>query len=325
MHSTDQLPEMALAEQMQARRPVSAWLMSLLVHAGLFVTLALTLKMVPRGVAVEPDRSVGIVLVHQQEGKREYFDSPLDDATEQQPTAATFSSALPTDSEVPVDLSDALPGVEQLAGGLADSILDATKLTGDGSPRRGGIQGGTSTKVFGITGTGSKFVYVFDRSGSMDGYGGRPLQAAKLELSRSLDDLQRVHQFQIIFYNDKPRIFEPRPGKPELVWGDDEGKQLAKQFVERITASGGTNHLDALKLALGMRPDVVFFLTDADEPRLTSTDLANIRRWNYRTAIHTIEFGFGPTDRRDNFLRRLARQNGGQHAYVDISRLRNLP
>ena len=37
--------------------------------------------------------------------------------------------------------------------------------------------------------------------------------------------------------------------------------------------------------------------------------------------INTIEFGYGPATESDNFLIRLARQNHGQHVYVDISQL----
>ena len=33
------------------------------------------------------------------------------------------------------------------------------------------------------------------------------------------------------------------------------------------------------------------------------------------------EFGYGPQTDEDNFLVRLARQNGGQHQYVDVSQL----
>jgi hypothetical protein len=326
MHSSNPVSGNDLAREMEAKHPLSAWMMSVVLHATLFVILGVSWQLVPRGVSVEPDRSVGIVLVHEQEGRRDYFDPHANDLAEDKSAAAAIEEALPTQAEVPLNLADALPGAEQLsAGSLADSILDATQLTGDGSPRRGGLDSGTSTEVFGITGTGSKFVYVFDRSGSMDGYGGRPLRAAQLELTESLDDLDSVHQFQIIFYNEAPKIFRPNRGRAELVWGDQQGKELARAFVQSIKASGGTHHLDALKLALGMRPDVVFFLTDADEPRLTAAELAKIRRWNYGTMIHAIEFGFGPRSSAENFLKRLARQNGGQHAYVDISRLRDAP
>ena len=81
--------------------------------------------------------------------------------------------------------------------------------------------------------------------------------------------------------------------------------------------------MQALKLALDMRPDVVFFLTDADEPQLTDAELAKVRSMNNGTTINAIQFGIGPQSRSENFLIKLAKQNGGQHAYVDVTLLRN--
>ena len=101
-----------------------------------------------------------------------------------------------------------------------------------------------------------------------------------------------------------------------------EGKSAAAKFVQGIQATGSTRHLQALKLALGLRPDVVFFLTDADEPQLSVDELRKVQHWNQATAINAIEFGFGPQSRRENFLVQLARQNGGQHVYVDTSLFR---
>ncbi len=314
-----------LAQQMQSRRPVSAWMMSLVMHCALVVLLGVTWRMIPKGAAIESDRQVGIVLVHEQQGKREYTDPNADDSAHDQSTASAISEAMPGDGEVPADLSEVLPGASQVtAGGLAESIMDATKLTGDGSQRRGGKEEGTSTEVFGITGVGTKFVYVFDRSGSMENFSGRPLRAAKMELNRSLDDLDSVHQFQIIFYNNDPEIFK-LAGRAELIWGETENKLSAKAFVDGIRARGGTEHVAALTMALAMGPDVVFFLTDADQPKLTFSELLKIRQMNRGSTIHAIEFGSGPQLEADNFLMKLARQNGGQHAYVDVRRLRDAP
>ena len=312
-----------LANEMQSRRPVSAWMMSSLVHAALFVLLGITWKVMPRGAAIESDRNVGIVLVHEQQGKREYVDPHANDQSQDAASsAAAIANAMPNANEAPSDLSQALPGAANVvSGGNSESLLDATDLTGDGTPRRGGMNEGTSTEVFGITGVGTDFVYVFDRSGSMDNFGGRPLLAAKTELLRSLDDLDTVHQFQIIFYNEKPKIFT-LDGRAELFWGETENKMRAQDFVNRIRADGGTEHLGALRRALKMGPDVVFFLTDADQPKLTFGELKQVRRWNRGSTIHAIEFGAGPPLLGDNFLKKLARQNGGQHAYVDVRALR---
>jgi hypothetical protein len=158
----------------------------------------------------------------------------------------------------------------------------------------------------------------------MSGYSGRPLAAAKRELIGSVNDLDSIHQFQIIFYNDRPMVFNPnRPQPPRMLYGDQPTRHLARNFVEAIVAAGSTQHMAALKLALNMQPDVIFFLTDAAEPQLTAGQLAEIRSQNARigASINAIEFGAGPKQGYENFLVRLAQQNGGEYAYVDITRL----
>ena len=159
-------------------------------------------------------------------------------------------------------------------------------------------------------------MYVFDRSASMDGYQGRPLAAAKRELIGSLKSLESIHQFQIVFYNEAPSIFNPlAPQPPRMMFGDDKNKRLAEGYVRSIAATGGTHHMDALRMALNLNPDVLFFLTDADEPQLSSVELAEIARRNQRVGatINAIQFGAGPDRGGYNFLKRLARQNNGQH------------
>lgn len=234
-------------------------------------------------------------------------------------------ATIPLLNEKPaVSLAGVLPaaGVAPGAGGGdGGGVGPAEGLTTQpqGSNR---VRGGYArTGVFGAMGEGRKFVYVFDRSGSMDGHGGAPLSAAKAELIRSLKDLGQTHQFQIIFYNEHPRVFSPTGVAGRLVFGTDQNKYLAQKFVGSITADGATRHEEALEMALRMGPDVIFFLTDADEPRLTTQQLTHIERINSGTLINAIEFGYGRQVEADNFLVRLARQNGGQHVYVDVSRL----
>ena len=110
-------------------------------------------------------------------------------------------------------------------------------------------------------------------------------------------------------------------GSQGMVFADEDGKRLATDFVGRITASGGTRHMEALTLALNLRPDVIFFLTDADEPQLSPDELAKLRRLNHGTSINAIEFGAGSPSGAANFLKRLARENGGNYGYVDVTRL----
>jgi uncharacterized protein with von Willebrand factor type A (vWA) domain len=173
--------------------------------------------------------------------------------------------------------------------------------------------------VFGVEGTGSKFVYVFDRSSSMDG---PPLAAAKRQLIESLRSLESAHQFHIIFFNTRTRSFDIAEGGRRIAFATDRNKQLAANFVGGITADGGTDRLAALREAIGFAPDVIFFLTDADDA-MSASELAEIARTNrrLRTAICVIEFGRRATPPGSNFLTELARESGGQYGYVNAAAL----
>jgi hypothetical protein len=184
------------------------------------------------------------------------------------------------------------------------------------APKEGGR---ARTAMFGAVGEGYKFVYVFDRSGSMGGSGRNALRAVKAELLQSLKNLDSVHQFQIIFYNERPVVFNPTGAPGRLAFATEANKQRAMRFVESIAADGGTAHEDALKLAIRMQPDVIFFLTDADEPQLSTAQLEKIRNLSAGISINAIEFGTGPKPSGSSFLADLARQNRGNYVYVDIS------
>ena len=161
-------------------------------------------------------------------------------------------------------------------------------------------------------------------AGFMSGYMGKPMHAAQQQLLGSLTDLKENHQFQIIFYNEYPSVFNPfHPSPPKLLYGNQINRTEAVNFVEGIKPSGQTNHIAALKVALNMKPDVIFFLTDADEPQLTTDELASITNRNdgVGASINCIQFGVGRYLGSKNFLMRLADLNGGQYSYVDLNKL----
>ncbi len=329
---SDEAPPSVLGSRMPNRRTVPAWLLSAATHLTVALILAFVVRIAPRGIPVEPDRTAGIVLVQHHLGQREYFHEPGDSAVDvvsPTPDAApqNATDALPVAERPPVDVSGLFAaGDEALttAGtNLSEALPGADGLT-TGAVRTRDFGGGAQTQIFGVQGQGTKFVYVFDRSSSMEGFEGRPLAAAKHELITSLHDLGDVHQFQIIFYNDRPTICNTTPGKtPRFLYGNERDRSAAVAFIRGIQGAGGTRHFEPLMMALRMAPDVIFFLTDADEPALSKEELEKIRVANrrYGACIHTVEFGVGPSTGEDNFLVQLARQNGGSHAYVDVSRL----
>jgi hypothetical protein len=312
---------------------LETWGLSLLFHVGLIVALGLTWKATARPAGESPEILRTVELV----AKRESAEGPVyvdQAAAEAQAESAVAASDPTADARAlfgggggaapsPVDISGALPKAGDIAGlglGSGPPMLGGSGLL-DGPVGKTGISTGRGrTKVYGLQGEGFKFVYVFDRSGSMGGSGNRALNSAKRELLRSLNDLGETHQIQIIFYNEQPTIMRLGPSA-QLVFATDDNKRQAQAFVNSISADGATQHEPAIRLAMQLSPDVVFFLTDADQPELSRAQLDRIAKMNQgRAVINTIEFGLGPKIRKENFLDRLAQENGGQSVYVDISR-----
>ena len=173
--------------------------------------------------------------------------------------------------------------------------------------------------VFGAVGEGSRFVYLFDRSTSMEGV---PLAAAKQQLLASLEPLNGVHQFQVIFFNHEVQAWDLTGGQQRIPYASESNKRLAGEFVRTVVATGGTDRLAPLRRALALTPDVVFFLTDADDA-MPAYDVADVveRARRSSTAIACIEFGARPQREAENFLTRLAHDTGGDYVYVDTTSL----
>ena len=308
------------------RTPVlPSWLLSAALHVLILIVVAWMFKLAPRqGASAERTAEVGIALKH-QDGTLEYYDT--DDPAGTQSTTATASTNTTSiedllNDQPPVDTTAALPAK---MGVIGPSAVNAGGPI-DPGPKRGGaagsnndIGGKATVKVFGVEGTGYKFVYVFDRSASMGGSGRNALMVAKKELISSLESLEETHQFHIIFYNDQQVEINPSGQRGKLAFATDRNKQRAIRDIRGVVDAGSTEHEAALKLAIRYKPDVIFFLTDAAVPRLDGNQLRDIRRWAAGISISTIEFGLGPKQGGENFLQRLAQQNGGQYSYVDIT------
>ena len=302
----------------QAKKSLPAWLLSLLLHLSLIAGLIFFLTQIPNGSGEVDNRTGGIVLVDIQSETTEYL-SEGDIAQNSNPASAPDSSTPSVDLEKRPEL----PGMEVTTGEvvgtedlLANKLPSADSLI-VGSVANGKIGGKMTTEVFGIPGTGSRFVYLIDRSKSMEGYNFRPMLAARQELWKSVTSLNESNQFQIIFYNNEVDIFRR---KLSLHAASEANKDAAKQYIESIRPEGGTDHLAALKTAFKLSPDVIFFLTDA-EGGFTADEIFELSRRNYsRAIINTVEFG----ERRSNdrSLEAIARNSGGKYIFKNINTLR---
>ncbi len=192
--------------------------------------------------------------------------------------------------------------------------------TGGGSGEGGGSGGGVGkgfgpgTEFFGAREQGESFVYAIDCSGSMSH--NDALGVAKRELLASLGRLPFATKFGVVFYNDKPTVFPDARGHAGLMAATLEAKARVRGRLREIPADGSTDHMKALRAALAMKPEVLFFLTDADF--LTLTDVDEVIRLAGTTRIQAVAFGEGPNIDESPLLRKLAGATGGSYRYLDV-------
>ncbi len=206
----------------------------------------------------------------------------------------------------------------ETSGGLGGPTIPGVPVIGlgGGTPGSGGDAGppgvalgsGTGVNFFGLQSSAPgvrSIVYVVDRSGSMtDTFAG-----VRAELKRSIGTLRRSQKFHVIFYNSGDPL-ENSPRKP--VPAIEANKRAFFEFLEGITPTGGTRPERALRQALALEPDLIYFLSDGVfEPEVVE----RLKEWNRggRTKIYTIAY-LDPQGRR--LLESIARQHGGEFKFV---------
>lgn len=331
------MPVASMKDWLATNRLLPSWVLSGLFHAALVALLLWLMpyqERPPVGDSLEPSREIGIfvkergALVEPQEGaeipnpteaRSASTPAPQDPLT---PTKAVPESPTITAPLPQAETSQSIgPGAAALPQGLPDpKELIQGKPGGKGKPgaAAGGMPG---TAFMGIKDHGSRVVYVVDCSGSM--YSHNAMGQAKAALVASLNALDPGQQFQIIFYNESPRVMSLKnTPKKQMYFATDLNKSAAHQFIQRVDPDLGTEHLTAIKLGLGFTPEVLYLLTDSGEPVLSPRELDEIQHRNGgRTRIHCIEFGIGKelNGPSNNFLKKLSQQNDGTHRYVDVS------
>lgn len=197
--------------------------------------------------------------------------------------------------------------------------------TGDSTSNEGiGGSGGAEGQSVGfadVRGNGRRFVYVLDRSESMKWSSGRPMQYAVREAQASimsLDAKKGASKFQLVWFNHQANVFE----NAKLLDVTEPNKQRVYRFLASLVPDGATDPLQALELAIQLRPDVIFFLTDADEeiPPLTLARIRESRIKGGVRQIHVVEFG-KRTNRPKVSFRQLADENQGQYIFKDLNDL----
>lgn len=285
---------------MATRRVGVALGLSVAAHA-LFIGLFLLLPgqhTPPRGTAT---RGGGPALCIRVQG----WDAP-------RPRPRRPAPERPAEEFIAADIVPTLGAAPVLAPVAAGPEIGGGHDAGKGGGRRDVGRGGSGEGgLLATPGTVRRVVYVVDRSISMGLSEG--LGRARTELAVALRALPPDALFQVLVYNRTAEPLLPR-GLSGLALADPDTIEQALRRMDEVTASGATDHVGALRAGLGLRPEVLFLVTDADE--LTDADVRAITIRNQgRTAIHVVELarrragGDGP-------LARLAGRNRGTYRRV---------
>jgi Ca-activated chloride channel homolog len=163
-------------------------------------------------------------------------------------------------------------------------------------------------------------VFVLDTSGSMAEDG--KMEKAKAALRFGVNSLAARDRFNIVSFAGEEHLLTER-----MIAADEDGKREAREFIERMKATGGTNINDALLAAIrqlhgqlqgGERPQMIVLITDG-QPTVGVTQaskiMSNAKEANKGTA-RLFTFGIG-YDVNTVLLDGLANENRGTVGYIE--------
>lgn len=243
--------------------------------------------------------------------------SETERSSEESALTSDFSSESSTLDSSREMVESFLPSNEIGVSSVGASSLHSALSSSDS--RSSGVSGGQRVGFGGVKGSGRRFVYVLDHSESMNWGGGAPMRRAVSEAIasiKSLDPKQGGSKFQVVVFNHDAEVFED--GK-SLLDVNPRSQERASRFLRSLIATGGTSPEKALEIACRLKPDVIFFLTDADE-ELSERSLEHIRALRRQfnvSQICVIEFGRASSARNETY-KRLAGENGGAYAFKDV-------
>jgi len=168
------------------------------------------------------------------------------------------------------------------------SSMDALKTEDDlhkNQPQFGSLQGnqraqsdGKSATFFGTKASGRRFVFVVDRSTSME-YGSQNFvsrelfdryDVAKSELMNAIDSLQPHQEFFVLMFahntmamfQNKPVDRDQRDFDFEMISATNNNKVRFQAWLDKTRMGPGTDPRLALEIAIDMKPDAIFMLSD---------------------------------------------------------------
>ncbi|HWB11100.1 MAG TPA: VWA domain-containing protein [Pirellulales bacterium] len=259
---------------------------------------ALTVSASDELAAIEPE----LLTQASPETSDRRIESPADPdevAAEPQAENPAIAEWLSRNMASPADLSNGKAG-SKLAGTLAQV---ATEIDEKGTEARGRLGRGAS--FYGVEAEGRKFVFVVDISGSMSG---SRFRRARAELYQSIEKLHPDQSFYVVLFNSGATLM-PSLG---MAAASPANVQSVADWLKTVHCGGETNPAPALTVALAMKPDAVYLLSDGKfDPALAQT-VSQFQIFQ-RIPVHTIGFA---SRKGEPMLKAISQVSGGTYRYV---------
>ena len=292
------------------------WAISILLHFGLILLAFFVVWSYQKGLDEE-------TVIPKAEIQQEVPDEVLTD---------TPPVDINTESEVvrEVDTQQPLQKTDPLGAMNSDTSTDIALIgvMGDKALPFGAKIG---TDFFGVGpggggGSARTICYVVDASGSL-------LDALPFVINELKDSIRKLdgtkQKFTIIFFQRDLAIEVPTPNRGLKPATAENVKRVADWIsleANNIVPRGSSNPIEAIKLALGYKPDLIYVLSDnitghgryaVDQADLLKL-IADTKRTkgSDRTKINTIQFLYPDPL---GTLKMIAEQNGGIYKFVDES------
>ncbi|MEW6252297.1 MAG: hypothetical protein AB1716_16785 [Planctomycetota bacterium] len=217
--------------------------------------------------------------------------------------------------------------------GLGEGALQMLG-TGSGAGESGsggfgaGMGGGARLGIAGLwnlTVEANRIVYVVDYSGSIVVC----VDDLKRELKRSVGQLRPSQSFNVIlFYSSTSAgqgAVRTESFRPKLEPATEAARREFFQWIDRKAPMGDTEPLPAVRAALGMKPEAVFFLSDGyfdDKLVAQITEANRATRAKFICLVFEEDYltdrsDLPPKDKEGSLrLKRIAEQNGGKAKIV---------
>jgi len=208
---------------------------------------------------------------------------------------------------------------------LANYARLASQIDALGENSGGGTDGKLSKATFfGAEAYGNRFVFVIDSSRSMIG---PRWEALCYELEQAIRSLQQDQEFFIISFDSEAHpMFGVAPPRGKFLVPDAKSIRRVRNWLRSVELGRNTFPSSSMMMALSLKPDAIFLLSDGEIRDSTLTDLRQMnnpavdaKRYSKSIPIHTVllhsEIGY-------QTLEQIAADNHGTFTPVPIGNLR---